>query len=328
MLRAEDFNIINLTTKIGFKVAISQFMDETTMAADLVLPAASYLEDWGTQVPANQSENTAIHVQQPLMEQLYADTKGLGDILLSLLKQRNSDEYGKFEDYYAYLRNAFAALPAAVKNDAKNNNEFWNNALQKGVVEVAAKGGKLKSKVVSFASPAAEGSGDGALTLIPSPRLGLYDGRHANLSWLQEAPDQISKVVWDSWAEIHPDTAAKSGISNGDLIRVTSQQGSIETRAVLLKSMHRDAIAVPLGQGHEAYGRYAKGLGVNPLKVLDGTTESKTGELAMYSTNVSIEKIGDAETLGIVRMGQSDTQMGRKLVVTVPVDQVRRTEGV
>ena len=324
----EALGLGDAMNKIGFKVAISQFRDETTEVADLVLPVSSYLEDWGTQVPAEQSENTAIHVQQPLMEQLYPDSKGLGDILLSLLKQRNADEYGKFEDYYAYLRNAFAAMPANVKNNAENNNEFWNNALQKGLIPVESKNGSLNSKVISFTAPA-EGDEEGAaLTLLPSPRLGLYDGRHANLSWLQEAPDQITKVVWDSWAEMHPETAASKGIKNGDLVRVTSQHGSVETRAVLLKSMHHDAIAIPLGQGHEAYGRYAKGRGVNPLKVLDTATESKTGELAMYSTPVSIEKIGDAETLGLVRMGGSDTQMGRKLVVTVPVEQVRRTEGV
>lgn len=322
----DALGLADAMNKIGFKVAISQFRDETTEAADLVLPVTSYLEDWGTQVPANQTEGAAIHVQQPLMEQLHPETKGLGDILLGLLKQRNSSEYGKFEDYYAYLRNAFAALPTAVKNNAKDNNEFWNSALQKGVIEVTARSGKLSSNVISFAAPAGDAA-EGSLTLIPSPRMGLYDGRHANLPWLQEAPDQIAKVVWDSWAEIHPETAASKGISNGDLIRVTSQQGSIETRAVLLKSMHRDAVAVPLGQGHEAYGRYAKGLGVNPLKVLDATTEAKTGELAMYSTQVSITKVGDAERLGLVRMGGSDTQMGRKLVVTVPVEQVRRTEG-
>lgn len=315
-------------TKVGFKVVVTPFMDETAMAADLVLPAASYLEDWGTQVPVHQSESTSIHVQQPVMTKLYKETQGLGDIVLSLLKQRNKKEYGKFEDYYAYLRHAFAALPASVKNNAKNNNEFWNNALQKGVIGVEARVGKLKSNVVSFAAPIPEVASDGSLTLIPSPRLGLYDGRHANLSWLQEAPDQITKVVWGSWAEIHPDTAEQKGIKNGDLLRVTSQQGSIEVRAVLLKGMSRDAIAIPLGQGHEAYGRYAKGLGINPLKILDVVTESKTGELAMYGTRVKVASIGGAERLGVVRMGSSDTQMGRKLVGTMSVKQVHRTEGV
>lgn len=314
-------------SKIGFKLAISQFMDETAMAADLVLPLASPLEDWGTQVPQHQAENSVIHVQQPLMEKLSTETRGFGDILLSLLKQRNNDEYGKFEDYYAYLRHAFAAMPGSVKNNAVSNNEFWNNALQKGVIDVASDTGSLKSNVISFTTPASKGEGKGAstgsLTLIPSPRLGLYDGRHANLPWLQEAPDQISKVVWDSWAEIHPDTAEKNGIGSGDLIRLDSLHGKIELRAVLFKGVHRDAIAVPLGQGHEAYGRYAKDLGQNPLTILDATTDVKTGELAMYSTQVNVTRIGPSDPLGIVRIGagSGDSQAGRKLVVTVPAKQ-------
>ena len=313
---------------IGFKVAIAQFPDETAMAADLVLPVDSYLEDWGTQVPGNQAESSAIHVQQPLMERLHAETKGLGDILLSLLKQRKKDEYAQFEDYYAYLRNAFAAMPVDVKKAAKNDNEFWNAALQSGVIEVKPGAKNLQSTVISFAAPVTEGEADG-LSLLPVARMGLLDGRHANLPWLQEAPDHISKVVWDSWAEMHPDTATKMGIANLDLVRVTSAQGSIDLRVVLIKGVQRDAVAVPLGQGHEAYGRYAKGLGVNPLKILDATVDAKTGELAMFSTRVTVKKIGEADSMSIVRMGagSGDSQAGRKLVVTVPVEQVKRSEG-
>jgi len=324
----QSLGLAEAMSNIGFKVAISQFPDETTMAADLVLPADSYLEDWGTLVPANQAEGDAIHVQQPLMEKLNAETKGLGEILLTLLKQRKNDEYGQFEDYYAYLRNAFASMPTSVKNNAKNNNEFWNAALQAGVVNVKAGAKTLKSTVVSFDAPVVDASATG-LTLVPSPRLGLYDGRHANLPWLQEAPDQISKVVWDSWAEMHPSTAAKLGIKNLELVKVTSAQGSMTLRVVLLKSVHVDAVAVPLGQGHEDYGRYAKGLGANPLQILDATTDSKTGELAMYSTRVTVKSIGPADALSIVRMGtgSGDSQAGRKLVATVPVEQLRRTEG-
>lgn len=324
----QSVGLTEAMTNIGFKVAIAQFPDETTMAADLVLPVDSYLEDWGTQVPANQAESNAIHVQQPLMERLHTETKGLGDILLSMLKLRKKDEYAQFEDYYAYLRNAFAAMPADVKKSAKNNNEFWNAALQTGVIGVTSGAKKLKSTVVSFAAPVTEGATDG-LTLIPSARMGLLDGRHANLPWLQEAPDHISKVVWDSWAEMHPDTAAKLGISNLELVRVTSAQGSVDLRVVLLKGVHRDAVAVPLGQGHEAYGRYAKGLGVNPLKILDATVDTKTGELAMFSTQVSVKKIGEADALSIVRMGagSGDSQAGRKLVGTVSVEQLKRSEG-
>ena len=143
------------------------------------------------------------------------------------------DDYAQFEDYYAYLRNAFAAMPADVKKSAKNDNEFWNGALQSGVIGVKSAAKNLQSTVVSFAAPVTEGAADG-LTLVPSARMGLLDGRHANLPWLQEAPDHISKVVWDSWAEMHPTTAASMGIENLDLVRVTSAQGSVDVRVVLL----------------------------------------------------------------------------------------------
>jgi len=326
----ESLGLTEAMAAIGFKVAIAQFPDETAMMADLVLPVDSYLEDWGTQVPPIQSENTAIHVQQPLMERIHEQTRGLGDILLSMLKQRKNDEYNQFEDYYAYLRNAFAAMPSEVKKSAKNNDEFWNGALQTGVIDVKPEPKTLTSTVASFGVPMSK-SGDGnGLHLVPSARLGLFDGRHANLPWLQESPDQIAKVVWDSWVEMHPDTAAKMGISNLQLVRVTSAQGSVELRVVLLKGVHKDAVAIPLGQGHESLGRYAKGLGVNPLKILDKTADSKTGELAMYSTRVTVTAIGEPDALSIVRMGTGagDSQAGRKLVVTVPVEQVKRTEGV
>src|SRR3569832_2003857 len=161
--------------------------------------------------------------------------------------------------------------------------------------------------------------------LVPSPRLGLWDGRHANIPWLQEAPDQISKVVWGSWAELHPSTAQKLGVEMGDVIRITSDQGVIEVKVYIYKGIHPDAVAVPLGQGHEEYGRYAKGRGVNPLKILSPAREAKTGELALYGTRVQLAKAGRHEKL--VRMGGSESQVGRKLVATVTADVFRRTEG-
>ncbi|WP_455222597.1 molybdopterin-dependent oxidoreductase [Kaarinaea lacus] len=311
---------------IPFKVAISQFMDETTMAADVVLPAASYLEDWGTHVAAYQPEQTAIGVQQPLMERLYAETKGFGDIMLDLLKVAKKDVYSAFPDYYAYLKNAHSAMPAELKESGMSDNDAWNSALQKGLIMVAAGSKSLSVNPLTFADPApAESDSKYALYFVPSARLGLWDGRHANLSWLQEAPDQIAKVVWDSWAEIHPTTAEKLGIKHGSIINVESEHGTAKVQAIVIKSIHPDVIAIPMGQGHEEYGRYAKGRGINPLKLLNPVKEETTGELAMYATRVNASPTGQKEV--VVRLGASDTQAGRRFVVTVPVEQYQRTEG-
>jgi anaerobic selenocysteine-containing dehydrogenase len=311
---------------IGLKVAISQFMDETTAQADVILPANSYIEDWGTHVAAYQPMQPSIGMQQPLMEKLYQTTRGIGDVLLALLQSRNKDEYGQYADYYAYLRHAYSAMPASYKENPAAEEHSWNVVLQKGIINVQTTDQPLSVNLADIDAPKTAGADSKyPFTLLPTARLGLWDGRHANLPWLQEAPDQIAKVVWDSWAEIHPNTAKKLGIEQGDIIKVGSAHGEVKLKAVLLKSMHPDAVAIPMGQGHTEYGRYAKGLGVNPLKILAPQADQKTGELAMYATNVSIAKTDEKGV--VVKIGATDTQMGRKMVGTVPVDQVRRTEG-
>lgn len=312
--------------KIPFKVAFAQFMDETTELADLVIPLASYLEDWGTHVAAYQPEQASVTIQQPLMERLYPDTIGLGDALLKLMKLRQTEQYAAWEDYYAYLRNALASLPAEYKGDAASDNAFWNKSLQTGVLKVAAAAQELQPQAFEITLPGAESSTGYPLYLVPSAQLGLWDGRHANLPWLQEAPDQISKVLWDSWAELHPSTAAKLGIKQDDIIEISSEQGSIKVKAYLFKGIHPDVVAVPMGQGHEAYGRYAKGRGVNVLKILDPVTDAKTGELALYATRVKLANTGKNAPL-VIEGRSNNSQLGRKLVVTISADQFRKTEG-
>jgi molybdopterin-containing oxidoreductase family iron-sulfur binding subunit len=311
-------------SNVPFKVAFSHFDDETTRVADLVLPLYSALEDWGTHVPAAQPERLLISLQQPLMEPLYPDTRGFGDTLLALLKMRKVPAYAGFDDYYAYLRNAFAALPAALKQGA--DQPAWQRAVQKGLIEVGTPGGTLAARTAAFtvAEPADDGR---PFHLIPSANPNMRDGRHANLPWLQEIPDPISKVVWDSWAELHPTAAARIGVKTGERVRIESDQGAIEAKVYVYKGMHPDAIAVPLGQGHEAYGRYAQGRGVNPLKILGAVRDAKTGELAHHATRVQVTRIADRAGDELVKLGTNEHQLGRKLVATVTAAVYARTEG-
>lgn len=310
--------------KVPFKVVLTQFNDETAKNADLVLPLASALEDWGTHVSGYQPETQAVAMQQPLMEKLYTDTKGMGDILLALLKQRRANDYGQFNDYYSYVRAAVTALPGDFKG-GKSDEHFWSQTLQKGLIPVPSTVKALSPKAVAISAGIEDRDANAPLHLVPAARLGMWDGRHANSPWLQEQPDQISKAVWGSWAEIHPRTADKLGVKTGDTITVTSAAGSADLPVYVYRGVHPDVVAVPMGQGHEEYGRYAKGRGVNPLKLLDVTKESKTGELALYGTRVKVAKAATAgDTL--VRFGGSETQVGRKLVATIKATVFNRTE--
>ena len=311
-------------SKVGFKVALSQFKDETTMTADLVLPLYSAMEDWGTHVAGYQPHQHVIGIQQPLMQPLYPETRGFGDVLLNLLKRRKAKGFGAYKDYYAYLQAAFAALPETMKNGL-DDKSFWAAALQAGVLNVKTRRKAIKPKAVAFNIPKVSDDQEYPFFLVPSARLGMWDGRHANIPWLQEAPDQVSKVVWNSWAEMHPRTAQRLGVKTGDAIRITSKQGSIVTRVYAYKGVHQDVIAVPLGQGHDEYGRYAKGRGVNPLKILGISVDRKTGELAHHGTRVKASRT-EAEGM-MVKIGGSDVQAGRKIVATVTAAAFERTEG-
>lgn len=315
-------------TKASFKVSLSQYLDETAEQMDLVLPVDSAMEDWGTHLAPVQDETLELTIQQPLMERLYPDgTRSTGDLLLSILKLRAPKEYSGFPDYYAYLRTAVLSNRKSFAPIEGDDDAFWTEALSRGVLQIhaadlkatAAKTGALDGTPVAAAKP----EGQFPFVLAPAVRASLRDGSHANLPWLQETPDPLTTIVWDSWAEVHPATAKRLGISDGDVLEVASASGSVKVQAYIFPGVHPDVIAVPLGQGHTAMGRYAKDRGVNPFAILDPVVDSKTGELALYATHVSVRKTG--EHSNVVKdegwkSGNLKTQAGRKLVATLDVD--------
>ncbi|MEQ1525321.1 MAG: molybdopterin-dependent oxidoreductase [Gallionella sp.] len=312
-------------TKVGFKIAFAHYLDETALQADLVLPLDSALEDWGTSVPEYMAGDAQISVQQPLMEKLYANTRGFGDILLVLLKQRQSDNYKDYADYYAYLRGAMLQNKNALGGEGADDDTFWNHSLSSGILKAAgssaALSGSASAAGLTLPAPAAADA-QYPLHFIPGVSASHRDGRHANQPWLQESPDPLTTIVWDSWVEIHPKKAAELGIVEGDIVEVTSKSGSIKAQAYLFPGIHPDAVSVPLGQGHEAMGRYAKGIGANPFAILDAVFDKETGELAMHETRVKISKTGQRVVVVKDEGPAGGSQAGKKIAARLDANHV------
>ena len=310
--------------KVPFKAAWVTDMDETAMQCDLVLPLLSPLEDFGTHVAANQSDGTEISIQQPLMEKLYPDTRSFGDVVLDLLKQAKPDSYKTFADYYAYLKSAIINAKPAFASQA-GDEEFWEDTLSAGVLRRAAPLLPLSAMEISpqmFQQPAPSSvDAKYPFRLIPAVSASMRDGRPANLPWLQESPDTLTTVVWDSWAELHPSTAKALEVREGDVLIIESAHGFIRAKAYLMPGIHPGSVAVPIGQGHDSYGRYATHVGVNPLKILDPIFDQETGELALYATRVAVAKSGQHERI-VKDEGPTNLQQNRKLVATLAADQV------
>ena len=314
--------------KVAFKAAWVTELDETANECDLVLPLLSPLEDFGTHVASNQFDGTEISIQQPLMEKLYPETRSFGDVLLDLLRQAKPDSYKGFPDYYAYLKSAVIAAKPAFGSEASGE-EFWENALSAGVLHRAAPLLPLPAKEFTaemIEQPAASAEDpEYPFRLIPAVSASMRDGRPANLSWLQESPDPLTTIVWDSWAELHPSTAKAINAREGDVLIIKSAHGFIRAKAYLMPGIHPGSVAVPIGQGHSAYGRYATNVGANPLKILDPVFDSGTGELALYATRVAITKTDQSERIAKDE-GATDLQQGVKLVATLAADRVDLTK--
>jgi molybdopterin-containing oxidoreductase family iron-sulfur binding subunit len=122
----------------------------------------------------------------------------------------------------------------------------------------------------------------------------------------------MTSIVYGSWVEINPATASKLGIKDGDLLRVTSEQGSIEAPAVIFPAIMPDVIAMPIGQGHDSFGRYARHRGVNPIQILAPKIDSTSGSLASSATRVSVVATG--KRADAVRIGGEARQLGRGIV--------------
>ena len=126
--------------------------------------------------------------------------------------------------------------------------------------------------------------------LIDYKLMTTAEGRGANQPFLQEISGSPLKEKWDSWAEINPETAQKMGIQDGDLIWVESKAGKLKTKARLFQGTPPACIHIPYGQGHRAYGRWAKGRGINPNDLLVREHDHLSGSISYYSTRVKVYK--------------------------------------
>ncbi|NDU85558.1 MAG: molybdopterin-dependent oxidoreductase [Ferrovum sp.] len=313
--------------KVPFKVAFVTHLDETAGNCDLVLPLLSAMEDFGTHVADYQPNGVELMVQQPLMEKLYPESRGFGDILLDILKKRKPDSYTAFPDYYSYIKTAVVkAKPVFKVTDSDDH--FWEDALRKGVIKWEGKPTALEAKLSLLEVPKPRGlEADYPFYFVPSVRPDMRDGRHAYLPWLQESPETMTTIVWDSWVEIHPKTAAEMQIREGDVLVVQSATGSVRAVAYIFPGIQPDTVSMPLGQGHTQLGRFATGVGVNPYKILDPVFDAHTGELALHATRVTLRKTGENQNV-VKDEGPTNFQNGHKLVATLDADQAKLSKEI
>ncbi len=296
--------------RVAYRVSFSSYLDETAAASDLVLPDLHPLEQWNDSRP----QAGVYALQQPAMQPVFPNTRHTGDVLLQA-----SGRAGPFKDY---LQARWRILHQRYGR-GRSFDDFWSDAVQHGGVyaDAPAQSVRLVPGIAQRLGGLAGSAGASEKQLlIVFPSIALHDGRGANKPWLQELPDPVSKITWHGWVEVHPETAAKAQLANGDILLLESAHGAVRAPVWITPGVRPDVLAVPTGQGHKAYGRYAKDRSFNAFALLSDTPADFGGRA--FAVGVKITKTGDHRRLATVE-GDAREQ-GRGIVEVLPLTKARQ----
>ncbi len=286
--------------KVGFVVSFASLADETAEAAHLVLPDHTPMESWGDAAPRAGIRSLVQPTVRPLV-----DSQALGDTLIAAGRALGGTmPTGSFK--------------AVVEQNWADTN--FRDALGRGGVFTAPAAGpqKVRAGLGSLSLSAPKLAGNGDLTLVAFPHSFYGDGSGATLPWLQETPDPVTKISWNSWLEVSFATAESLGVVFGDVVEVTTAGGSARVSVFPRGGIRDDVIAIPIGQGHSV-GHYASmagdgepgvARGINTYDLLPAATNESGGQ-AFLSTKATLSKTGEFRRLALSQW--TDNQRGRGL---------------
>jgi len=253
-----DLDFANKLQGVHFSVRLGLYDDETSARCRWHVPQAHLLEAWGD---ASGWDGTA-GVVQPLIAPLYDGTSAIE--LVAMMVD------GKKGDGYELVRGAFRPVLPADAFEAS-----WRAVVHDGVlagsrfpavVPALAPGwGEAAAGLAAVAAPDAH-----AMELVFTRGSGVHDGRFANLGWLVELPDPVTKLTWDNAALLNPADATALGVkTSGDLVTVEANGKTLTIPAFVVPGQAKGTVAVALGWGRTAAGRVGTGIGVdvNALRV-------------------------------------------------------------
>ena len=302
--------------RLPYIVSFGSFLDETSVLSDLILPDSSFLESFVDAAPESGSMVAVLGVAPPVMKPLH-DTRSTPDVLLEVSRQLAKPLDLPWQTFEEMLTATVMKFPAA-----SPDSDAWTEAQEKGgwwgtppaALATPATSIAQSPSALSWEEPKFDGDAEQyPLHVLPYVSSAFLDGSLAHLPWLQELPDPLTSAMWSSWVEINPATAGKLGINDGDIVDVVSTHGSVRVAAVLTPGIAPDIVAIPTGQGHRTFTRYASGRGASPVDVLSPMSVDRVGSVAWAATRVKVARVSGPDGRLVLFAGGSreETEHGR-----------------
>jgi anaerobic selenocysteine-containing dehydrogenase len=297
-------------TLFGIGQPVTKPLYDTRNPCDLILNLA---EGVGGSVAASFPWESYEGLLEDSARGLFEDNRGYvistpADELLREVLQREGYRVPEFEAFDGFWESLVAKGawwdPAVPIESARHRFytpsrkfEFYSQALETRLNEVVASGERLAQEerermlsslgvktnedgiffpraLLSRGNQANEGF---PFALKTYELLTIGDGASSNLPSLQENLATHVQGCWESWVEIHPEVAEEFNLRDGDWIWVESKRNRVRVRARLFAGTRRDVVAMPVGQGHQAGGRWSQQRGVDASDLAESATAPHRG---------------------------------------------------
>jgi MoCo/4Fe-4S cofactor protein with predicted Tat translocation signal len=233
-----DLDFLAALKQVATSVHLSLYQDETSKQCTWHIPRAHFLESWGD----SRTWDGTISLAQPLIAPLYGGVSS-AELLSILLGDEHGGEH--------LVRTTHEA------------HGTWRQNLHDGFVPGTALP-TVSAKVAGFQPPGLQQSQltsskrrNGELEVTFHFSSFTYDGRFANNAWLWETPDFLTKVTWDNYALVSPETATALGLDNDTIISVKVGDKTVELPCYTMPGQARYSIALVLGGGRTDAGHVA-----------------------------------------------------------------------
>jgi molybdopterin-containing oxidoreductase family iron-sulfur binding subunit len=255
-----DLRFADRMNKVGLRIHVGLYEDETAELCHWHIPDTHYLETWSD---ARAFDGT-VTICQPLVAPLY-DNVSPHQFVSALAGRSDRTAHDLVREFWTEQfagGGSFGALSRADGTSFGNFDDFWRQALHDGFIagsafpaRTVAAGGALPAAAEPAAADALE------LTFRPDPN--LWDGRFANLGWLQELPRPITKIVWDNVVVMSPSTASALGVANEDVLALTVSGQTVNVPVWTLPGQPDRTLMVTIGHGRRRAGRVGNAVGVD-----------------------------------------------------------------
>lgn len=283
----------------GVEVAIytGTHQDETAMNCEFIIPAHHPMESWGD----SEGRPGTYAIQQPTIQPMGA-TRAFGESLLAWIK--GSGRSVKADNWYDYVRQTAATRGAS-------GDEGWGQLLQAGISALGGGSGgggrSVSGSASSLLKRELQPRSDFELVLYPT--VGLRDGSLANVPWLQEFPDPVTKLCWDNYLTISPKTADDKGLKQGQVVNLKVGDKTLAVPVHIQPGQHDHALGLAVGYGRKAGGRVADNVGVNAYELanFDGNQIQYRGLTASFTKTMT--------SIPLANVAGHNSMEGRQIVV-------------